>query len=37
LGNIGLAGQRAWMAQLHRPGDPRGLPWRAPSPSSSLD
>ena len=37
LGNIGLAGQRAWIAQLHRPGGARGLPWRAPSPSPPLD
>ncbi len=29
LGNIGLAGQRAWIVQLHRPGGARGLPWRS--------
>ena len=28
LGNIGLAGQRAWIAQLHRPGGARRSPWR---------
>jgi hypothetical protein len=27
-GNISLAGQRAWIAQLHRPGDARLVPWR---------
>ena len=35
--NIGLAGERALVTQLHRPGDARGLPWRphfsSPSPT----
>ncbi len=36
FGNIGLAGQRAWIAQLHRPGGARRSPWRIPPPSPSL-
>jgi DNA-binding MarR family transcriptional regulator len=37
FGNIGLAGQRAWIAQLHRPGGARLPPWRPhpPFPSRS--
>jgi hypothetical protein len=36
LGNIGLAGQQARIAQLHQPGGARRSPWRSPSPSPSL-
>jgi hypothetical protein len=32
FGKIGLAGQRAWIAQLHRPGGARLPPWRPYSP-----
>ena len=32
FGNIGLAGQRAWIAQLHRPGGARLPPWRSHPP-----